>query len=104
MKGTLTVGTESRSLDSWNEAEIVQAINRQRRDGQVVCVRLHLTESCADIRLATPQCAGGGAGGRAPTECERRLFDLWKKHHLNQADYSPGDLVSFLKQAPHLLN
>lgn len=103
MKGTLSVGTDSRPLDNWNESEIVQAINRRRHDGQVVCVRVHLTEACAAILLSTPHCAGGG-GGRAPNECERRLFDLWNKHHLDRANYAPGDVISFLKQAPHLLN
>jgi hypothetical protein len=80
----------------------VQAVDRRLRDHEPVCVRLHITESCADAAFSTPTCAGGG-GGRVPNDCERRLFDLRSSHHLNSRDFKGGDVVSFLHDAERLV-
>ncbi len=50
------------------------------------------------IHLATPDCARSVGGFREPTENEREVLDLWKKLGLDKPDFSPGNVVGFLKR------
>jgi len=34
---------------------------------------------------------------------EEKIYDLWEKHRLDEADFSGGNLVAFLKQLSNLL-
>jgi hypothetical protein len=56
------------------------------------------------MRLSTPACAVNGGGGRAPNPEEKAIFDLWKKHGLNQMDFSGGNVIAFFKQLKNILN
>ena len=42
-------------------------------------------------------------GGRQPTNREQAVLDLWHKHKLNDADFSPGGVVAFVKQVSQFL-
>lgn len=105
MQSTLSVGSDSRSLDNWTESDIIQAINRRRKVGEIVCVRVHLVKlNCADASFTTPACAGGIGGGRQANPCERKLFEAWERNGLNQQNYEAENVVAFLRQASHILN
>jgi hypothetical protein len=64
------------------------------------CVRVTIRLSDVDVVLASQGCGSGG-GGRplaSLTPAEQNILALWKKHHLDQPEFSGGNLVSFLKQ------
>jgi hypothetical protein len=77
---------------------VTEQINRMRRDGSLVCVKVIIKDDDIDLSFATSGCSGLGGGSRSLTEAEKRVADLWRKLHLSDADFAPGNLVAFLKQ------
>jgi hypothetical protein len=55
------------------------------------------------MTLSTPTCSSGTAGGRPPTPREQAVFDLWRKHGLDEHDYNAAHVVAFIRQLPHYL-
>lgn len=104
MSRVLSINEDSRPASCWTESDITQAINRRRCDSAVVCVKVRIVDEDVDIILATPACVGAGGGGRLPRPRERRLFELWRRLNLNTPEFSPGNVVAFLKQAETVLN
>ena len=94
---TITIGSSSRQLEDASEGWITEQIVQRRDDRTSVCVRVEIHTSAINMVLATPGCGGGG-GGRRPTATEQRIFDLWAHYRLNTADYSPGNVIAFLKR------
>ena len=94
---TVRIAEEERQLDDADEQWINQQINWRRADGQSVCVRVTVHKDGLDMALSTPNCASGG-GGRPPHPREMEVFDLWNQRGLNNADFTGGNLVAFLKQ------
>lgn len=77
---------------------ITESIRTARQAGPV-CVTVTLAGPLVNLTLATPGCAGG-RGGRTLdelSEAERELFDLWRRHRLDQLEFPPGGVVAFLK-------
>ena len=99
----IRIGTNERPLAEATESWVNQQIDQRRRDGQSVCVQVFLDEGGVNIILATPTCTSSGGGGRPPTAKEQELFDLWNRRHLNQQNFTGGDVVAFLKQLRHAL-
>jgi len=100
---TVRIGSDEKDMsDLLDESWINQQINRRRRDGEVVCVRVIIRDAGLDMILATPSCGSGG-GGRLPNAAEREIFELWGRRHLNTPGFSGGDVVSFLKQLRSLV-
>ena len=95
---TVRIGNEERQCPvdpNW----INQQIKGRKADGAAPCVRVTIKSTGVDVALASKACGSGSAGGgRAPRPEEQHLIDLWKKHHLDEQDFSGGNLVSFLKQ------
>lgn len=85
-------------LQSLDEGWLNQQVNRRRRDGESVCVRVEIDEPPLSITLATAECVSGGGFSRALTREEQAVLDLWRKHHLSELEFHPGDLIAFLKQ------
>lgn len=94
----IKIGGDERTLEEADESWVNQQINRRRDDRQVVCVQVTIQVPGLDMLLTTPTCGSRGGAGRPPNEHERRVFELWQKHHLDQPNFSGGDVVSFLKQ------
>lgn len=92
------IADEERQLGTADAQWINQQINRRRADGQSVCVRVVIHGGGLDMVLSTPNCGTGGSGGRPPTTQEKRVFDLWDKRGLNNADFNGGNLIAFLHQ------
>ena len=91
------IAGETRSASEADAQWINQQINRRRRDGLAVCVRVTIEDSAIHLTLSTRGCPVGDATRRANVE-ERPIIDLWRKHHLDQDDFTGGDVVAFLKQ------
>jgi hypothetical protein len=100
---TISIGNDSRPLDQADPEWITQQVNRRRQDGMPVCVRISINTADLNISFATPTCAASGGGGRQPTVRERGILDLWTKHGLNDQDFSPGNIVAFVKQVLRLI-
>lgn len=94
---TIKINQEERQLDAVDAQWINQQINRRRRDGQVVCVRIRVRTDRLQLMLSTPTCGEAG-GGRPPRPEEKRILDLWNELGLNRADFTGGSVVAFLKQ------
>lgn len=85
-------------LRDLHEAWIVQQIQRRRRDGQSVCVRIFVHVGCINIVLSTPACPCYGGGGRPPSNTEREVFLCWSRLGLDRADFTAEAIVAFLCQ------
>lgn len=99
----IRIGDAERELANAAENWINQQINRRREDGQTVCVKVSIHEGDLNLVLSTPACAASGGGSRPPCPREKEVFDLWNHRGLNDADFTGGNLVAFLKQLKHLL-
>lgn len=73
-------------------------INSRKKDGVPVCVKVIIKNDNVDIVLATADCPCSRGGGREPNHQEQGIFDLWKKLHLDDTNFSAGNLIGFLKQ------
>ena len=95
---TVKIGPLERDWENADPSWINQQINGLRRDGHTVCVVVKIHEGPIQMTLATPTCALTAGGGRPPNTLEQRIFDLWRKHHLDQPDINGGFVVSFLNE------
>lgn len=100
---TITIGSETRPLAEADAEWIVRQINGRRRDVGHVCVTVSLAVSGVNIGLATPACNSGGGSIRTLNPLEREIVELWKKLGLNGDDFSPGNVVAFVKQVSQRL-
>ena len=100
MNCTITIGGVSKALQDAGNDWIASQLNGRRKDGPV-CVQVVVKAPGVDISLATSACAssgGGGGGGRQATPEENQLFALWNEKRLNDADFSLGNLLSFVNE------
>lgn len=97
MSVEVQIGSEKRSIDDASPSWINDQINRRRKDGSPVCVRVSIIKNSINLILSTPACPSGGGGGSLNTQ-EEEIVDLWRKHHLSGENFTGGNLVSFLKQ------
>jgi len=100
---TISIGSESRPLEDADPEWITQQINGRRKDGQAVCVRVSIHTSGLNLSYSTPACVSAGGGGRPPTSREKEVLDLWVGHGLNQGNFSPGNVVAFVRQVLRLI-
>lgn len=98
----IKIGSEERDLTEVDPSWINQQINRRRKDGPV-CVRVTIKHDAIDMILSSRDCPPVGGGGRPPRSQEEKIFDLWDRHRLNEADFPSGHLVAFIKQLQKLL-
>jgi len=99
----IKIAEAERELDTIDESWINQQINRRRADGVTVCVQVVVKEGDVDMILATPTCAPSGGGNRPPRAREKMVFDLWNQRGLNDAHFTGGNLIAFLKQLKRIL-
>lgn len=100
---TIQISDSSRDFETVREIDeswINQQINRRRRDGATICVRISIKNETPDVNmaLASAGCASSGGGGRPPNPHESQIFDLWKQMGLSKPDFQSGNVVAFLKQ------
>ena len=85
-------------MSDYSESWITDQVNGRQQSGPV-CVEVRIKTSGLDLHVVTPGCGGGGGGiGRRATANEQEIIDLWTKRGLNEAGFSGGNVIAFLKQ------
>lgn len=93
------IGSSEREINDIEPNWINEQINRRKNDGVPVCVKVYIKNESVNISLVTTDCpCGRNSGGRLPNHQEREIFELWNKLHLNDENFSSGNLIAFLKQ------
>lgn len=92
------IGDSERELSNISERWINEQINRRKRDGLAICVRVIINEDHLNLSLTTSGCPQSVTRGRAPNGYESEVFDLWDKRGLNRENFNGGNLIGFLKQ------
>lgn len=100
---TIRIGAAERPISDASESWINEQINRRRADNAPVCVQVIIREGGLDMILSTPGCPSTGGGYRAPNDRESRVFELWRKLHLDSDKFNGGSLNAFIKQVVHSL-
>lgn len=92
------IGMNERANGSITAQWITEQISRLRHDGAIVCAKVILNDhNGVNLSFATSGCSGLGGGGQL-NDAQQRIVNLWRKLHLNDEDFAPGNLVAFLKQ------
>ncbi|WKZ69982.1 MAG: hypothetical protein QY331_01775 [Melioribacteraceae bacterium] len=86
-----------------DENGINQQINRQRAEGNNVCVRVSIQSGELEFGLATINCEGIGRGKKLEGK-EKEIWDLWVRNKLNSTNFTGGNVVAFLKQLKRILD
>jgi hypothetical protein len=95
----LAIGSSGEyNLKEISSSWINEQINNRKKDGVPICVRVLIKTDYVNVALATVDCTCSKGGGRIPNHHEREIFELWNKLHLNNANFSAGNLIAFLKQ------
>lgn len=83
-------------LEDITESWIHEQLQRRRRDGPV-CVKVYIEERGLNMILASSDCPG--TASRQPlTEAETQIVALWTSLGLHHSEFSPEQLIRFLKQ------
>lgn len=97
---TIEVGRETVELENFREGWLVEQLRRRSSGGDAVCVRVYIREGDIRLALGTPECPTGRGVPRELNPREQAIIDLWQARGLNDADWSVGNLIAFLKQLP----
>jgi len=97
MRIEVEITGERRRLSDADAQWIHEQVGNRRRDHRPVCVRVYVSDGGIDVMLSTPGCPVGGGSRQASPE-ERPIIDLWRERHLDQADFTGGDVIAFLRQ------
>jgi hypothetical protein len=100
---TIRIGSTEQQGNILDEGWLLQQINRRRQEGDSVCVVVEIQEPMVKLKLATADCQRSGGSSRALTTQEQRVVELWRKHHLDAAEFRGGELIAFLKQLGRVL-
>lgn len=102
---TIQIGSSALPLQQADPNWVTEQLQRRRQAGQSVCVRVTVdVRPDINIQLSTVSCPSGGGVVRPLRSREQMIFDLWAKHHLDQPEIHPGNLVSFLRQLGRLVD
>jgi hypothetical protein len=94
------IGAEERDFTDPNISWIHEQIRRRRDDREPVCVQVTVDEGDIHLILMTPDCPRVLGGGQLTTRASE-LVELWNKRHLNEKDFTSGNLIAFLQQIAH---
>ena len=93
------IGSSEREIEDIEPNWINEQVNRRKSDNVPVCVKVNIKNESTNITLASTDCpCSRSGGGRHPNHEEREIFELWNKLHLNDENFSSGNLIAFLKQ------
>ena len=93
---TIQIGGNDRTLEDVSDDWIIQQINRRRRDGQNVCVKVVIYADEVNIEMATPGCIRERYPRRRTTRDENNMFDLWDSLGLNDKNFKTENVVKFV--------
>lgn len=98
MGARVIIGSSERDLNNIEPNWISEQIDRRRRDGAPVCVKILIDQDNINLALATSDCPSSPGVRRTLTGPEKEVLDLWKKLHLTESQFSAGNLIAFIKQ------
>lgn len=74
------------------------AMVAQERAGQPICATVKVAGGGIELSLPVGACPRGGGGSRPLSAAESEVVELYRRHHLDQTRFSPGELEAFVKQ------
>jgi len=92
------IGSIEKDIADADPNWINEQINRRRDDGVIVCIQVTINQGSVSLILTTSDCPNSGGGSRPPNPQESEILSLWNKLHLNDKNFSGGNLVAFLRQ------
>lgn len=95
---TIRIGGVERNAADADASWVTQNVNGPRHEGLAVCVIVGINEDGVNMRLATPACSGAPGATRRPNAREQLVFDLWRRLHLADPDFTAGNVLAFLRQ------
>jgi hypothetical protein len=95
---SIAIDGESRLLNDADRGWVVQAVERSRRQGNWVCIKVSVERSDWSLDLTTFPCRDRDRGRRpAPlSELARDLLILWNAMGLDAPDFRDEKLLAFL--------
>jgi hypothetical protein len=57
-----------------------------------------VTVDAVNLVFQTRGCASGGGGAGSLSREQQGVLDLWRKLHLDDEDFTAGNVLAFLKQ------
>lgn len=99
---TVTFGSNSRQNNAITAGWIHSEMETQEGAGQPICATVRVEGSGIDLTLPVGSCPRGGGGGRQLKAAEMDAVELYRRRHLDEARFSPGELEAFVKQAMRL--
>lgn len=100
---TISIGGMERNAADADASWVTQNVNGPRHDGLPVCVSVAISTGGMNMRLATPDCSTAPGATRRPNAREQLVFDLWRRLHLGDPDFTAGNVIAFLRQMDQLL-
>jgi hypothetical protein len=95
----IRIGKEQRDFNSLDESWIIDQVMNRRNAGEATCVQVYIDHGNIRMILSTPGCDSAAKGKSRPfSELEKPIAELWEKRGLKEPDFSPCNLISFLKQ------
>ena len=94
----IRIGSSERNIEDIEPNWISEQVNRRKREGVPVCVRIKINTGSINMSLATSDCPKSSGTHRSPNPQENEIFDLWERLHLHDSKFSAGNLVAFIKQ------
>ncbi len=92
------IGPIEKDIADVDPTWINEQINGRRDDGVGVCVQVTIDMESAHLHLATSDCPHFGGSNRLLSTQENEILSRWNKLHLNEKNFSGGNLIAFLKQ------
>ena len=92
------IGSNERNLNNIESNWVTEQVNRRKKDGVPVCVKILISHDDINLALATSDCPSTPGRSRKLTGPEQEIVDLWHKLHLHESHFSAGNVVAFLKQ------
>lgn len=99
---TVTFGSDTKQDNAITAGWIHAAMEAQERAGQPICASVQVQSSAIDLNLSVGSCPRESGGGRLLTGAENEVIDLYRRRHLDERRFSPGELEAFVRQAMRL--
>lgn len=95
---TVSFGSDIREGGAITAGWIRAAMEAQERAGSPICATVKVQGGGIDLALPVGACPRG-SGGRPLTAAETDVVERYRRLHLDQVRFSPGELEAFVKQA-----
>jgi hypothetical protein len=99
----IQIGASEHKFCDVSESWIHEHVNERRKDGHPVCAIVTINTDSVNVLLSTPSCSHSQGGYRRPNEKEAEIVKLWQNEHLNEANWTAGCLVDFVKKTHRLV-